>query len=341
MPPAKETQLLRCKVLTWNNWLMKRSNNISKFYYLLNNLFNNIPIRFVLFFSSVLVLAFLLTSVEVNAASENNFDKWEDGPMWPGCSNVLLSKLQSQNPDDLLPILPPVTTEANSSSQDSSQDSVSSQQSKRNVTSLQELAFDVINETSHVNSSSPDDNTQISREPIPGLQIYENSTLGFSIQHPVGSTITTKNDIVAFTLPKQVSDGNSSAYLLVHISDLSTPGMSLENYSNVLMDTLNKSRIEFKVEHQDNSSKLSGNPAHIALYTEVQGEKERKTLQLLSVANNQAYELTYVTDIADFDVYLPVIERMIDSFRIIGQYGSGVIIPNGNVINDTGLTIAR
>ena len=139
--------------------------------------------------------------------------------------------------------------------------------------------------------------------PVPpvtsGMQIYENATLGFSIQHPSKSSVTERGDIVAFSLPEP------SSYLLVRVSNLTTPGMSLENYSSVTINALNESRSGFSIEQQFNYSMLAGNPAHNIIYMENQTDSQRKTLQTWTITDDKAYDLTYVSDISNFDTGMP------------------------------------
>lgn len=222
-------------------------------------------------------------------------------------------------------------------------DSISDNQSQQTVPSLQEPTSDLVSEPTNDNVSSnlmPDtsfseDNTTSSLEPVSDLQTYENLTLGFSIQHPDEASITTRNDIVAFTLPKQASSNNSAAYILVRVSNLTTPEMPLENYSSVTLNALSESRTGFNAEEQETNATLSGNPAHSIIYMDTQGENERKTLQTWTVTNDKAFDITYVTDATNFDANLPVVQQMIDSFQIIGE---GVSTPSldSPSINDTG-----
>jgi tetratricopeptide (TPR) repeat protein len=157
---------------------------------------------------------------------------------------------------------------------------------------------------------------------------YENSTLGFRVQHPSNSSITERGDIVAFSLPEP------SSYLLVRVSNLTTPDMSLENYSSITINALSESRSGFDIEQQENSTTLAGdgNPAFKIVYTDNQTNgDERKSLQTWSLIDDKSYDLTYVTDRTNFNATLPVAMQMIDSFQILGQNAV-----DSNVENRTG-----
>ena len=155
---------------------------------------------------------------------------------------------------------------------------------------------------------------------------YENSTLGFRVQHPSNSSITERGDIVAFSLPEP------SSYLLVRVSNLTTPDMSLENYSSITINALSKSRSGFDIQEQENSTTLAGdgNPAFKIVYTDNQTKEERKSLQTWSLIDDKSYDLTYVTDSTNFNATLPVAMQMIDSFQILGDvktlYSRGVAL---------------
>jgi serine/threonine-protein kinase len=46
-------------------------------------------------------------------------------------------------------------------------------------------------------------------------------------------------------------------------------------------------------------------------------EVERKAMQVWTVISNKAFLITYKADPYKFSSYLPTIERMIDSFKVI------------------------
>jgi hypothetical protein len=102
----------------------------------------------------------------------------------------------------------------------------------------------------------------------------------------------------------------------VRVSNLTTPEMPLENYSSMTFNALSESRTGFSAEQQDSNSTLSGNAANSITFTDTQGENQRKTLQIWTVTNDNAYDITYVTDAANFGGSLPIAQQMIDSFQI-------------------------
>ena len=52
------------------------------------------------------------------------------------------------------------------------------------------------------------------------------------------------------------------------------------------------------------------------VYTNREGEDERKTMQVLSIKEDKVYLITYTAEASRYDRYLPTIQKMIDSFRI-------------------------
>jgi hypothetical protein len=61
-------------------------------------------------------------------------------------------------------------------------------------------------------------------------------------------------------------------------------------------------------------------------------------LQTWTIANDKAYNLTYVTDLANFDTGMPLAQQMIDSFQILGQDDvttTSMSSIEGTSINDT------
>jgi eukaryotic-like serine/threonine-protein kinase len=66
------------------------------------------------------------------------------------------------------------------------------------------------------------------------------------------------------------------------------------------------------------STTFAGKPAHKIVFSAIDNkEVERKAMQVWTVIGNKAFLITYKAEPDKFSSYLPAIERMIDSFKII------------------------
>ena len=44
-----------------------------------------------------------------------------------------------------------------------------------------------------------------------------------------------------------------------------------------------------------------------------------KSMDVYTIKGNKAYHIIYISELSEFDTYLPVIEKMINSFKIINK----------------------
>jgi hypothetical protein len=161
------------------------------------------------------------------------------------------------------------------------------------------------------------------------FQTYENRVFGIKIQYPDswtarGYVYNSKgnNTVVGFYSPSKTASqlGNISGvsgqfvpYLDIFIFD--SKNMSLDE---IIDGRMNRIQNATDIILDTKPFTLKGNhPAHILVYTTITGGDEFfKKMQVYTVSNNKVYLITYTAQEALFSDYLPVVQKMIDSFEI-------------------------
>ena len=150
---------------------------------------------------------------------------------------------------------------------------------------------------------------------------YENSTYGIKVQYPSswdkqenGTRQDTETDLVTFYPPST----NSNASLDISIDNISDEkGTSLAQYASNGTSDLKQSLKNFKLVGLSTNSVLAGLPAYNSTYTYVDGNVVLKDMELGTIKGSNAYIVTYEAGINEYNKYLPVIQKVIDSLQII------------------------
>lgn len=149
---------------------------------------------------------------------------------------------------------------------------------------------------------------------------YQNSTYGIKIQYPSdwqkqenGTKQDTQTDIVTFYAPAS----NTNANLDFSINDISDEkGISLAQYANNSLTDLKQSLTNFKLIESNGNNHMSGLPAYRIVYTSNDAHNVTKTLETGAIKGNKVYVLAYEAGISEYNKFLPIIQKMIDSFQI-------------------------
>jgi eukaryotic-like serine/threonine-protein kinase len=149
---------------------------------------------------------------------------------------------------------------------------------------------------------------------------YENSTYGIKAQYPSnwdkqenGTRQDTETDLVTFYPPST----NSNASLDISIDDISDEkGTTIAQYANNGITDLNQSLKNFKLDGSSTNSVLAGLPAYNSTYTYVEGNVILKDMEIGAIKGNNVYIATYEAGINEYNKYLPVIHKVIDSLQI-------------------------
>jgi eukaryotic-like serine/threonine-protein kinase len=147
---------------------------------------------------------------------------------------------------------------------------------------------------------------------------YENPESGISILYPSNwEKLANLDNFVTFTAPPETDTRIYPAALGLKVQELSSQNIPLKEITKVQMSDLKKSNPDVNVL-ESTSTNIAGKPAHKIVFSAIDNEEvERKAMQVWTVIGNKAVLITYKADPDKFSSYLPTIERMIDSFKVI------------------------
>jgi hypothetical protein len=160
------------------------------------------------------------------------------------------------------------------------------------------------------------------------LKLYENATYAIHIQYPFNWTIEEGGaypddgytDIVSFFAPVENDPESGLPSLYISIDSLSSNRN--ENLSEYLKTTINdyyNDSEDFKVMESNANSVLGGKPAYKLVFTDVDDDGTNyKGMDIGTIIGDKVYLLSYeAEDEKQYSEYLPIIQKMIDSFKII------------------------
>jgi eukaryotic-like serine/threonine-protein kinase len=143
---------------------------------------------------------------------------------------------------------------------------------------------------------------------------YQNSTLGVKIQYP-SSWIEVEgcNNLVKF-FPPEIKSGSIHAFIQARVVNIPTSlqnKVSLEQYTQRELNQLGKS---FTITGSNATTITANhNPARTVLY----GAEDFKGLKTWTIYHGRIYLITYAAITEKYPIYLPTVQKMINSFDII------------------------
>jgi hypothetical protein len=150
---------------------------------------------------------------------------------------------------------------------------------------------------------------------------YKNDDLGISIDYPASWHILEQTNGTVFS---PFVYNSHSPQLVVQI-DNSEPNESLDHYLNNFVIDLGKVVYDdYKVIHYTSNASLGGHPAYLLYFTYTEPYMDtaniRKDLETGTIIDtNKVYYIYYDADVHDYATYLPYVERMIQSFKILSE----------------------
>jgi hypothetical protein len=157
---------------------------------------------------------------------------------------------------------------------------------------------------------------------------YNNSDVGIKIEYPNNWRVSTPgfedySQIVSFFSPLENLTDVFPARVIISQQSY-VQNVTLGAYTNI---TLNQSQALGVNITESKPTKLSGQDAHQLVTTLGAGGNEftattpapiSKVMQVWTVQDNKVYILYYIADEPKYSAYLPIIQKMIDSFVISG-----------------------
>ena len=143
------------------------------------------------------------------------------------------------------------------------------------------------------------------------------------------------NLIAEFVSPFETYNDTHIEYVQINRDDGIFYEADLNEYLDEAINTYKDTANNFTLIESSTSDALSGQPAYSLTFTEVlNGEDGQEPITLKNfetgiLLNNTAYIVTYVGQEEKFDKYFPVVEQMINSFKLLlpASYDEGLTPP--------------
>ena len=142
---------------------------------------------------------------------------------------------------------------------------------------------------------------------------YENIKLKISIQYPSNWQKEERlNDFVTFVAP--IEDTSQYRYPAgLGISSMSLSNISLNTIKNVHIKNMTDNFKDFQLIESSDTVLADKRPAKKIVFTAMDGEEKRQSLQLITKNNDKVYLFTYKADVDQYEKYFPIIQTMLNS----------------------------
>jgi eukaryotic-like serine/threonine-protein kinase len=168
------------------------------------------------------------------------------------------------------------------------------------------------------------------------FSIYENPIYGIKIIYPTSWEKlefgqNNANGLVAgFILPREgkpQSEINVSDFVLENImlgvkiissSPSSLSSTTLNGFASQQILSYKRGLADFQII-KSNTTSIDNNPTYQIQYTHKDGRATFDTLQIWTINGNKIYTILFNADPADYPTYLPIIQKMTDSFVIFNN----------------------
>jgi hypothetical protein len=144
--------------------------------------------------------------------------------------------------------------------------------------------------------------------------------------------------------PPISDDPNAVTFLEIGIEDLGNP-FSIDEYSRSTINAYRESRQNFDLVSSNTEDTLSGLPAYGLVFTDSANGTDRKLMEVgaLDSDNNRVYYLLFNTEESRYDLFVPALESIIDSFQLASVDGSTInattapssLLPSSSAVPDS------
>jgi eukaryotic-like serine/threonine-protein kinase len=158
---------------------------------------------------------------------------------------------------------------------------------------------------------------------------YTNPQYGFSLLYPsswiseeiaLGANLTF---LISFSLPPH--EFGESVFVYMAVKNLTGNNASLKQFAQQEISFLERPPTATSITEgnsvrtilQSEPTTIAGNtPAHKVVYTEEVSGTLSKIMEVYAVNDDKGYIMSYFTDTAIYDKYLPIAQKMIDSLNV-------------------------
>ena len=172
-------------------------------------------------------------------------------------------------------------------------------------------------------STTTTNSTTSTQEPKNASLTYTNSTYGIKIQYPSDWTYKGSNSskIIVGFIPKKSLFGNTPVGLTIGVLKLPLILLSVHNvplsaFAPSIINGIRQSTPGFQLV--ESNATTIGPAGVIPAYKIVYTTGGHKIMEIITIKGDKAYLITYVIrQTAQYSSYLPIAQKMIDSFQIV------------------------
>jgi hypothetical protein len=187
-------------------------------------------------------------------------------------------------------------------------------------------------------SSQPKPQQSMNNMTLEGFINYEDPIYGITLQRPADWLISERpnsddnSNIVAIYPPSPSSKSS------IEVHTLPTTFSDLESLRNSAIDAYKHSKNYYVIDSHT-SATLAGKKAYEFVFTDKLSGKPEEVKEIGTIINGRTFFLTYWSTPEEYSVYLPTVQKIIESFNIHGgsstSSSSSNNLPSGsNNIND-------
>ena len=183
------------------------------------------------------------------------------------------------------------------------------------------------------NSSSSSNHLNNNNTTFSKFSIYNNNDLGIKISHPSEWKPSLKRSSSNFTFIEFVQNMSNSTGHQQHTPLSSFITLSIENISDVTtptLDSLTKQNLAIANQTLSNFQLIESNkttfgdsPANRIIYTFIDpstrasSTSQFQSMNIWTIKGDNIYTLSYSQPTSEYGRYIPIVQRMIESFEII------------------------
>lgn len=157
---------------------------------------------------------------------------------------------------------------------------------------------------------------------------YENPTYGLKIRYPTDWQKIEHLSANRFWVNFVSSIKNNNANTFPATVSISVEGLNHSIYATTIgefvtgiLDTAKRSLADFEIAESNPNANIAGTPAYKIVYTFLSQDPAVKThfqsMNIWSLQEKKAYSISYTELKSLYTSYLPIVQKMIDSFEII------------------------
>ena len=154
--------------------------------------------------------------------------------------------------------------------------------------------------------------------------VYQNVTMNIKIEYPavwkIAEHNSANNKLLEFIAPPESHMDIFPPVVTVSVRNLTSNNVTLAIYTKENLDEAKRSLPNFQLV-ESNDTTLDGLKAHRMVYTFVSSNPSAQlhfqTMNIWAIKDDRVYTFTYSDSRSEYTRHIPIIQKMIDSFKVI------------------------